>query len=181
MKQGMGKSKGSGFEREVCRYLTKWISGVETPYIFYRSPSSGAVSTITKSNNISGDVISVKPEADFFLDVFSIEVKTGYPKADFFQHFKEVKNNVIKDFWLQCLNDAEKAHKYGMLIFKKKGLKPIVGIDNIIRDKLKYEIKLPKSLKLTFDDGTFPINFFDMEEFFDIVTPEIIKKINVGR
>jgi hypothetical protein len=122
MKKGGGKAKGSGYERTICRYLTKWLAGVETPYYFYRSPSSGAVATVTRSENISGDIISVKNEADFFTALFSIEIKTGYKDADFFQHFKEVKNDVIKDFWLQCCLDSHRANKHPMLIFKKTGL-----------------------------------------------------------
>lgn len=176
MKPGGGKAKGSGYEREICRFLTKWLSGVETPYIYYRSPSSGAVATITKSENISGDIISVKPEGEFFTNIFSVEVKTGYKNADFFQHFKDMKNDVIKTFWNQCCIDAKKSSKYGMLIFKKSGLKPIVGINNTVRSELSDYVTLPKSLVVVYSDDTDTINFYNFEDFFNIVTPDIIKK-----
>jgi len=178
MKKGGGKSKGSGYERVVSRFLTKWLTGEETPYRFYRSPSSGAVATVTRSENISGDIISVKNEADFFTRIFSVEIKTGYKDADFFQHFKDMKNDVIKTFWIQCCTDADMAKKQPMLIFKKTGLKPIIGINSLTRSTLECSIKLPKSLTVTYDDGeTSNIIFYDMETFFEIVTPDIIKKM----
>lgn len=179
MKSGGGKAKGSGYEREICRFLTKWVSGVETPYVFYRSPSSGAVSTITRSDNISGDIISVKNEGDFLLNLFSIEVKTGYPQADFFQHFKDTKRDIIKDFWIQCQTDAKKSNKYGMLIFKKKGLKPIVGICNNMQSILNdmVDLHLINSIQIRFFDETPSVVFYDMELFFNNVKPEMIKSI----
>ena len=90
-----------------------------------------------------------------------------------------MKGDVIKDFWLQCQVDAKKSNKYGMLIFKKKGLKPIVGIDGLLSFFIQRKVELPKSLTIKYDDDTLPITFFDMDSFFNIVTPDILKKLEV--
>lgn len=177
MKSGGGKAKGSGYEREIAKFLTVWITGIEKPYLFWRSPSSGALCTIANADSVSGDIIPIRDEGKFLTNVFSVEVKTGYPKADFFQHFKGLKNDIIKDFWLQCCLDADKAKKYPMLIFKKSGLKPIVGINNTVRAELSDYVELPKSLMVIYDDNTQSINFYDMNVFFGVVTPDIIKKM----
>jgi hypothetical protein len=179
MKSGGGKAKGSGYEREVAKFLTKWISGQEKPYIFWRSPSSGALQTISSAIDASGDIIAIRDEGKFLTNTFSIEIKNGYPKADFFQHFKDIKGDIIKDFWLQCCLDAGKAEKYPILIFKKSGLKPIIGINNTTRKELSDYVNLPKSLIITYDDDTLTINFYDMNDFFNIITPGIIKNIKL--
>lgn len=180
MKPGGGKAKGSGYEREVAKFLSRWITGKEKELVFWRSPSSGALCTISNVLETSGDLIAIKPEGEWFLKLFSVEIKTGYPHADFFQHFKDMKGDVIKEFWLQCQTDARKSKKYGMLIFKKKGLKPIVGIDSNMKELLLKNIYLLKSLMLAYDDGTPDINFYDMEMFFNTVTPDMIRKFQLN-
>jgi hypothetical protein len=40
-------------------------------------------------------------------------------------------------------------------------------------------VTLPKSLVIHYNDGTQSINFFDMETFFELVTPDIVKKMRM--
>lgn len=178
MKKGASKSKGSSFEREIAKFLTKWVSGQVKELYYWRSPSSGAVATLNVgSKEISGDIIAIKQEGSFFTDKFSIELKTGYPKISFNQHLKDNKNFEIENFWKQCLWDAGRADKYPMLMYRKLGFPIILGIDETVREKLLYSVRLPKRLVLCFENGIPDVNFYDMETFFQIVTPEIIKKI----
>ena len=170
--------KGGSFEREMAKYFTKWLTGKEKPYVFWRTPSSGGMATISEANKeISGDIIALRIEGAFLTDRFSIELKTGYPKASFHQHLKDNKNFEIENFWKQCLRDAERAGKQPMLIYRKLGFPVIVGIDETSREKILYRVKLPKRLVLCFENGTPDVNFYDMENFFQIVTPEIINSI----
>ena len=171
-----GKALGSSFERDIAKYLTKWVSGTVKPYIYWRSPGSGSLATISDALDVSGDIMCLRLEGKFLTDRFSIECKSGYPHANFHQHLKNTKNFQIKDFWIQCIHDATKANKQPLLIFKKKGLQPIVGIDCKLRTILKKQIKLPESITLRFDDLT-SVTFYDMIEFFNIVTPEIIEDL----
>jgi hypothetical protein len=176
MKSGSGKRKGSEYERVIAKFLSKWITGNDKDLLFWRSPSSGSLCTISNIKEASGDLIAIKPEGEWFLNIFNVEIKTGYPKADFFQFFKDVKNDIIKDFWIQCQKDAKKADKTGILIFKKNGLKAIVGICPMTKYVLEKKVKLPRCLEVNYDD-IIPVCFYDMEEFFKIVTPQIIKMI----
>lgn len=173
-----GKAKGSSWERFIAKSLTVWLTGQEKPYCYWRTPSSGALQTISGADSVSGDIVAIRPEGKFLTDIFSIEAKVGYPHADFFKHFKESRNE-IKDFWLQCVNDAKKSNKFPMLIFKKSGLKPIIGIDFVLHLGLSNDLLYSKSLTLSFDDKTPSVVFFDMEMFFKIITPDMIKEIKI--
>ena len=49
--------KGGDFERQVSKTLTKWLSGREKPYLFWRMPGSGGLATIHEENvGLSGDI-----------------------------------------------------------------------------------------------------------------------------
>ena len=174
MKKGGGKAKGSAFEREIAKLFTLWASGQSKEYWYWRSPSSGAVATITDGNgDISGDLIALKPEGTFLTSKYSIEIKTGYPNSSFHKHLKGVKTDEIRDFWKQCCFDASKAEKRPMLIYQKKQFNTLIGISTVI-DKLKY---IP-SLTMTFGaDILLPCHFYDLSEFLNIITPEDIELI----
>lgn len=170
-------AKGGEFERKIAKYLTKWVSGKEKPYIYWRMPGSGSLATISEANKeLSGDIHPLRLEGAFLTDRFSIECKDGYPKANFHQHLKDIKNFEIKEFWLQCLEAANRAGKHGMLVWKKKGLKEIVGISPISAKLLQPKLK---NIVLVFDDGTSPIRFYDMVDFFIEITPDKINRIKI--
>lgn len=177
-----GKSKGSDFERYCAKKLSVWLTGKEKPYQFWRSPSSGGLATISELNqNLGGDIIGLTKEGKKICSVISIEIKTGYPSTTFWQHFKDIKNFNIKLFWQQCVGSSVQASKLPLLIYRKKGNKPIVGIDEKT-DKIinKYvSLRGLNSLSVKFkDDEKLPtLEIYDMEDFFNIVKPEIIRKL----
>lgn len=178
MKAGGGKSKGSSFERDIARYLTKWLTGQDKELYFWRSPSSGAVATINEMNgDISGDIIALKTEAKCLVDMFSIELKCGYKDADLSKHLKKTKNNTIKSFWDQCIRDSRMANgKYGMLIFKKDREPTIVGIEkDTIMEKLMSN-KIKNTITLSYKDLPSVV-FYDFIDFFDTLKPEQLKGI----
>jgi hypothetical protein len=115
-----GKGKGSSQERAIARKLTMWASGQEKDLWYWRSPSSGATFTANLDSKVmAGDIIALKPEASPLTNLFSIEIKCGYPNTDMFQFFKSKCKFNIEQFWKQCCNDAFKADKYPMLFYKK--------------------------------------------------------------
>ena len=59
-----GKAKGSAFEREVCKMLNVWLTGKEKPYVFWRSPSSGALATIHIENKDMSCLLYTSDAAD---------------------------------------------------------------------------------------------------------------------
>jgi len=175
MKKGGSKAKGSGWEREVSKILTKWLTGSIRPYAFYRQPASGGIATIFEEcGDMSGDIRAMLPVAIPIMAKLSIECKFGYPNVNFHQHLKDTKGFKVKEFWDQCIGDAQKANKYPILIFKKHGHNAIIGVDEKLNTLLPYGIKLNKSITISFENLT-SITFYDMIRFLDIVTPDIIE------
>ncbi len=175
MKKGGGKSKGSAFEREIAKTLTKWCSGQDKEYWFWRTPSSGAISTITQGNGeLSGDIIALLPEGTFLTSKFSIEVKVGYPNSNFHKHLKGVKNDEIRLFWEQCCGDAERSKKSPMLIYKKKQYNTLIGI-SYLNSKLGEIPYIQLNWGELYDLPK--IYLFDMEEFLCTISPEDIKNL----
>jgi hypothetical protein len=170
--------KGGDFEREISKCLTCWLTGEEKPYAYWRMPGSGSLSTIHEENkDLSGDIVALTPEAEFLTNIFSIECKTGYPTTSFWQHFARIKNFNIEIFWRQCFEDAVKANKYPMLVYRKKGRKPIIGISKYIKDKLNLE-ELPY-LELKFEEKLPILVFFDFNDFLKVVTPQRIRNMRL--
>ena len=173
-------SKGGQFEREVSKFLTEWLTGSKKPYVYWRTPASGAMMTIHGDENMSGDIISVRPEGRFLTDNYSIELKNGYPNTSLDFFFKYNKSDPLKSFWEQCVDDAVKSNKQPLLIYKKKGLPtPWVGVGS--DDYLNYAKDLEgiRCIRLTWGeaDGLPDIWLYEMKEFFERVTPDRVKEV----
>jgi hypothetical protein len=176
--------KGGAFERDISKFLTKWLTGKEKPFCFWRMPGSGSLSTIHEEcMDLSGDIRAITKEAALFTEVFSIECKVGYPKTSFWQHFTDIKNFNIKDFWIQCCNDAKKSNKFPMLIYRKKNKTEIVGISGecyYYVQKIIPNISDIQSLVIKFnkEDNLDTLMFFNMKKFFELINMNTIKKLN---
>jgi len=167
-------SKGGKNERDVAKFLTKWLTGEKKPYMFWRQDASGGLATVHAENtHLTGDITYLHPDAKFFTDIFSIECKTGYPSTSFWQHFTKVKFG-LEDFWLQALNDAEKSSKNPMLIYRKKGRKWIVGINSTVYKKLMFLLLDFNSVTVKWGEDIEECILYDLESFFTI-TPQQIK------
>ena len=173
---GNGKGKGSSWERDIARFLTKWMSGQDKELYCWRSPGSGSVATINLGNKaISGDLIPLKNESTKFFDIFSVECKNGYPGADPFKCIMKTKGDDIKDFWTQANRDAAKAEKLPMLIFKKKGVRgnPFVGVTEEAIIKYFPKGKTLSYLVFKFSDIALPrLYMLDLNDFFSTISYE---------
>lgn len=176
-------AKGGDFEREIAKFLTKWASGKTKPYWYWRLLGSGSVATLSEENReLSGDLHALRPEACFLTDRFSIECKTGYPDTRFHQHFKGIKTFKIEEFWEQTIRDADRSLKFPMLIYRRKGMKPIVGIDLVVYNKLGYKLQGIGFIMLgNFRNNTIPVWFYDMNKFFERITSDDIKNMGIRK
>ena len=175
-----GKAKGSAFEREVSKILNIWLTGKEKPYVFWRSPSSGALATIHIENeDMSGDITGFSEEAKVICSVINFELKTGYKETSIDKFLKYNKTDKLKEFWVQCINDCNNK-KFPMLIYRKKGLNtPWVCIDKDLYEKLKVKLSGFRYITLHFRDIR-DMYMFEMKEFFDVIKPGDIKEIADG-
>ena len=180
-------AKGGEFEREISKYLTKWLTGNEKPYKYWRQDASGGLATIHEENvHLTGDIKPLAKDSEFLTDVFSIECKTGYPKTSFWQHFKPTKF-ALEQFWAQCVEDTPE-DKYPILIYRKLRRKPIIGINSIIKDSLYFLIKDLNFVRITWNKPfkcerceqehlIEDLFLFDMNSFFELVKPDHIKEL----
>jgi len=124
MRRGGGKAKGSENERELCKYLSKWWTGKETPIVFWRVGSSGAQFTLSGgTTEMSGDVVAIHPEGSDFCEIFSVETKF-VKQFDFSDLIHpEKKWNQLESWWDQCKGDAEKVGRNPLLLFRRNGMK----------------------------------------------------------
>lgn len=173
-------SKGGQWERDVAKFLTNWLTGQSKEYYFWRSPGSGSIATVSASNmDLHGDIIPLKEEANQSIcSSYSIECKNGYADASLDKHLKNNKNDTIKDFWMQAVQDAEKCVKLPMLIFKKKGSPvPWLGVCHTTWVKHINILGSLKFVHLRWDTSLPDCYLFDMKKFFNVITPKILQGV----
>ncbi|MDR0392078.1 MAG: hypothetical protein LBH59_09235 [Planctomycetaceae bacterium] len=82
-KRSKSSSKGSAFEREVCRKLSLWWTHNERDDVFWRASQSGGRATTRSKRgkstaNSAGDVAYLDAIGKPLLDDVCIEIKRGY-------------------------------------------------------------------------------------------------------
>jgi len=135
-KKGRGMSKGSSFEREICKKLSLWWSGGKRDDIFWRTSGSGArAKTRSKSGKNTfgqyGDIQATDPIGQPFLDKVSIEVKRGYSEStlsDFLERKETAKKCQYIEFIEQAIMDSQIKDdgKEWILIVKRDRREPIL-------------------------------------------------------
>lgn len=109
MKSGAGKSKGSGFERHVCKRLSLWLTNGRSDDCLWRSAMSGGRATIQLSEGVvnrtqGGDVSAISPEGYELISRCLIECK-------FYANLNIVEGLVkgtgsLAAFWKRVVADA---------------------------------------------------------------------------
>jgi len=158
-------SKGDDFERDMCHYLSLWISNGEFswplkkaadleekayPSIFWRNRTRRTILSPDGKHQL-GDIMATDPIGHPFVKLFNVELKTGYSKT---KRGKRVKNIpwdlldlidyaagkvgsfVLLDFWEQTKNDAELSKRIPLLIFSRDYHVPVVCIANHMVNKI---------------------------------------------
>ena len=88
LKGGGSSSKGSSYERELCKTLSRWWTKGERDDVFWRSSGSGARAKVrgragTQTMGQHGDIAATDPIGAPFIDAFTIEAKRGYSSHTF--------------------------------------------------------------------------------------------------
>lgn len=125
----MTKSKkGGAYERKFSKKLSLWWSSGRSPDLFWRTPGSGGKATIDGRGTHAGDVRAVLPEGEGFTELFTVELKRGYPDADFQRVLDGAgSNHQIIDFMKQAHRDHQLAgSKYWMLVVARDRKKELV-------------------------------------------------------
>jgi hypothetical protein len=178
-------AKGGSFEREVCSDLSKWWTNGERDDIFRRTSSSGgrATSRFKKGKNTAydhGDITFSDPIGKTFFDRYNVECKTGYATTSKWDVLDIIdskqKVTVLEKFWKQCVDDASKSGRIPLLIFRRNGRQKCVCIDYKERNLLEAYINFSSKKEIVVFYGKV-LFIYIFSEFFDVVTPDIIKLI----
>ena len=140
-KPGYGKSKGSGFEREICKKLSLWISDGERDDCFWRSAMSGGRASVQfkkgKDNKSQvGDISPITALGEKLLDKFVVECKAYRNIRIDSLIYGTPKHDSLLEFWLQLVKVCDEANKHPMLIFKENGKNTILGVDSYFRENI---------------------------------------------
>ena len=124
----MRSKKGAAYERDFSKRLSLWWSGGESRDLFWRTPMSGGKATVDGRGTHAGDIRAVLPEGEGFTEVFNVELKCGYPDADF-QRLLDGTGG--KHLFLDFVNQAQRdqalaGSKYWMLVIKRDRKKELV-------------------------------------------------------
>lgn len=139
-------SKGSAFEREVCKMLSRWWTGDERDDVFWRSAGSGGMAK-NRSNRGGtafgqyGDIQATDPIGQPLIDVCSIELKRGYAQANI-QNLLDKPANAkaqqLETFLAQAANDSKLAGSpYWMLIVRRSQKQALVMFNKSFLAQLK--------------------------------------------
>lgn len=177
--------KGSAFEREICKQLSRWWSHGERDDIFWRSSQSGGRATQRSKKGLRtfgcyGDITAVDPIGQPLLQFVTIELKRGRSHGSP-GDLLDFKANNEKHPFVQCLKQAERSameagSKGWALICRRDHRRAVIYLNVEIYAILRARKCLLRDCpKATF---SFPPRWFFvgylLEDFLQAVSPEMI-------
>lgn len=130
MRPGGGKAKGSGFERDIAKELSAWISNGERSDLISRNVLSGGIATRqSKSGPVTatpGDLVPCEPHplTISFFRKFMVECK-NYRSLDV-RNLLYGKPCVLRTFWDIAQSQAKTAGRMPLVIAKENNQKPLI-------------------------------------------------------
>ena len=123
MRKGAGKSKGSGFEREVCKLFSLWVTEGSRDDVFWRSAISGGRATVHQAkgrnlSHVSGDMCAVHPDGYPFVKKFYVECKF-YRNLNLEAFLLGEQQGLLSKFWVSTKQQAQSYNKRPLLIARQ--------------------------------------------------------------
>ena len=158
----MKASKGSAFEREFCKTLSRWwlADPDSKESLFWRTAGSGGRATTRAKSGLTthgacGDIASTHESSMAFSKVFTLELKRGYNRATFHDLIDRPARArpVVYEQWIDQAAASAKAAKthYWLLVHKRDAKDAVVVFpasltvwhDRLLRPKPKCPPFLP--------------------------------------
>lgn len=173
-------NKGSPFEREICRVLSKWWTKGASDSVFWRVRGSGGRAKVRgrkglQTVNQDGDVMAVDPVGMPFVRAFTVEIKRGYNKntvMDLVDAGASAPQELEK--WLgQVIESAEQAGTLSYLLIVRRDRRRAVvyfpartPLSHCFSDyygpylRLKSQVRLSRTRNLNVDLICVPLDLF---------------------
>lgn len=143
-------AKGSNFEREICKDLSRWWTQDEDrDDVFWRSSNSGGRATVRgrkgkKTYGHAGDIAAVDPIGEPLLKFVTIEVKRGYSSHTFAALLDRPKK-AAQQTWEAWIQQAIEAHERSgsfswMIIAKRDQRERIVMMSTAAWDEINEQV-----------------------------------------
>lgn len=165
MRKGGGKSKGGGFEREVCKHLSRWVSRGTREDLYWRSAMSGGRATLgaKKGQDLrfqAGDICAVHPMGHVLTDYWYIECK--FVRKLNLRAFICGTGGPMQQYWKVAEREALVHKRIPMMVAKENnGLTLVV----VPRDSAAwYEWAHASTLALVVKQDAAVLSFPDMLE-----------------
>lgn len=133
-------TKGGGFEWDVCRALSKWLTHGKDDGQLVRSRSSGAWATVRAKQKKSGiktqlgDIAAAGPEAhenvNLFLSNWFVECKAYKDEPNLYALFRcedECKAKLVQ-WWIKATEQAYEANHRSPMLIVKRNRQPILVV-----------------------------------------------------
>lgn len=183
-----GHSKGSSYEREICKLLSMWWTDNERDDIFWRtSISGGRAKTRQKAGKKTfgqyGDIQATDPIGQPLINLCLIEIKRGYGSASFMDEMdRKGKKKSIWGGWFSKMEKDIKIAKipFWVLIVRRNRKKALFFLPRALRQILVHvspglSTCLP-SVFLNLKD--LHIYGTTLENFLKHINPETIEKLS---
>jgi hypothetical protein len=173
-------NKGSPFEREICKTLSKWWTEGERDDVFWRSQASGGRATIRKKKGATlqgqeGDVCSTDPISAPLTDLFTIELKRGYGSWSPMDMMEKPsnKNHIFMDFIVQASRQSKNGTDW-ILIYKKDRCDAIVCMEyNKFQTLTGFGFDRNMDT-VTFRIGSLKVVLFPLKQFLQVDPKSIL-------
>ena len=186
MRKGGGSSKGSSFEREICKQLSLWWSEGNRDDIFWRTAGSGGRATNRarqgkETSGAYGDLTFIDPSGADLLKVCCFELKRGYGQwcvLDLIDRRTDAKPCIAAKFWKQAKRSAEDAHvPHSIVIFRRDQKVPAVMIGKRLLSALFPFVGTYRGPKLSATIENEQIFITTLADLLNFVTPESIRQL----
>jgi hypothetical protein len=121
--------KGPQFERDMCRWLSRWLSRGASSNLLWRSSQSGGRATTLKKKgeNLSvhaGDAAAIHPDAFKFVEAFFVECKNLESlRLDLLVYSHQGE---LGKWWDKCCRQAREWKKVPLMICREERKRAIL-------------------------------------------------------
>lgn len=171
----MASQKGSQFERDIARALSKWWTHGERDDIFWRSAMSGGMATVRAKKGKAvvtqiGDLVSVDPIGAKLIETYVIELKRGYKAWCMLDLIDSPKPtaSVLHAFLEQVKQECETANINNFLLICRRDRRSTIVISNIM---------FPSDTWIRFKYGGRSYGCISFNDFIAIPPEEVIGKV----
>lgn len=128
LRGGGSSSKGSSYERELCKQLSLWWTNGDREDIFWRSSGSGARAKVRgragrATAGQHGDMAATDPIGAPFIEVFTVEIKRGYSEHTVQDMLDRGVDGGVQEwerFFSQTIESHQQAGSYSWLLITRR-------------------------------------------------------------